>query len=246
MRCNTKLVVAIGPMSGSTSVLWRDQCVALSQLLGYTKQTSLWFTSIPAAPNTDVKLRVTKSEGAPLQASNQVTIRRSAKNISVDSADNGVVFLSTRTGEDFTGEPFVLWWKLDGDFPGAAGLAFFLDPPYERPAGPNAKVVAAADDLKGDLSAFDTLDFEGAVVMNSTGEYVFTVPVNIANIFLGPGSWVQGTLRVQQSGEGRLRRLYGPGVLDFEPLSLCGTGVRWRRAIQLPFVCRASRIIICP
>jgi len=99
---------------------------------GYTTQTSLLFTSIPVTANTDVKMRVAKLQGAPLDAANEVTIWPVAKNIS-DSVDHGAVFRSTRTREDFAGDQFVLWWNFDGDFPGAAGLALFLNPPYEPP-----------------------------------------------------------------------------------------------------------------
>jgi len=69
-------------------------------------------------------------------------------------------------------------------------------------------------DLAGDLSKYDTLDFEGTVAVAGTGALAFVVPANIANIYLGPQAWLQGKLRFTQTGAGQVRRLYGPGVLD--------------------------------
>jgi hypothetical protein len=72
-----------------------------------------------------------------------------------------------------------------------------------------------------DLTGIDTLDFEGFFALpgtgnasEGTGAQEYLVPANIDNIFLGPGSWLQGKLRFLQSDAGHIRRIYGPGVVD--------------------------------
>jgi uncharacterized protein (TIGR03437 family) len=194
---------------------------------GYVADTSMSFASIPAAANTAVALRVTKLWGTAFPAINHVSVRPHAKGIHVDSASGNLVQLSTATAANFAGDQFVLWW--DGDAQQSSsiqGLVFFLNPPYAKPTGGNVKVIATPADLTGDLSHFDTLDFEGTVAIGSTGAQAFVVPANIANIFLAPGAWIQGKLRFAQGGNGITRRLYGPGVLDvsrFEyDLRACG------------------------
>ena len=194
---------------------------------GYAPDTSMSFASIPASASTAVALRVTKLLGSAFPAINHVSVRPRAKGIHVDSVSGNTVQISTSTAADFAGDQFLLWW--DGDTQQSSsiqGLAFFLNPPYAKPTGSNVKVVAAPADLTGDLSLFDTLDFEGTVAVGSTGAQAFVVPANIRNIFLAPGAWVQGKLRFEQNGQGNLRRIYGPGVLDvsrFEyDLRTCG------------------------
>ena len=194
---------------------------------GYTSDTSMSFASIPAAPGTAVALRVTKLFGSPFAASNHVSVRPAAKGIHVDSVSGSTVQVSTTTAATFAGDQFLLWWDGDTQQSGSIqGLVFFLNPPYVKPTGSNVKVMATPVDLTADLSHFDTLDFEGTLAVGSTGAQAFVVPANIANIFLAPGAWVQGKLRFAQGGNGILRHVYGPGVLDvsrFEyDLRACG------------------------
>jgi uncharacterized protein (TIGR03437 family) len=182
---------------------------------GYAADTSMSFASIPASANTAVSLRVTKLFGSPFPAISHVSVRPAAKKIHVDSASGNVVQISTYTAADFAGDQFLLWW--DGDAQQSSiiqSLVFFLNPPYNKPTGSNVKVVAKTADLTGDLSHFDTLDFEGTVAIGSTGAQAFVVPANIKSVFLGAGAWVQGKLRFEQNGQGNQRRVYGPGVLD--------------------------------
>ena len=182
--------------------------------------TSMSFVSIPASANADIQLRVTNLWDAPFLASDNVSVRPKAKQISADLMGDGTVQISTWTAPNFAGEQFVLWWQRDATDGGAIqGLAFFLDPPYPTPAGSNVKTIATPTDLTGDLSAFDTLVFEGTIAIGGTGPegpgaQVFIVPANINNVFLAPGSWVQGKLSFVQSGAGHARQIYGPGVLD--------------------------------
>jgi lysophospholipase L1-like esterase len=183
-------------------------------IVGYTLETSMSFVSIPVHADANVQIRVTKLWDAPFLASDQVSVRPAAKKIDADLMSDGTVEISTRTGDDFAGEQFILWWDRGVESGGIEGLAFFLDPSYDRPRGDNVKTVSKPEDLEGDLSNFDTLDFEGTVAVGGAGHWAFTVPPNIANIFLAPGSWVQGKLHFQQDGTGNSRRIYGPGVLD--------------------------------
>jgi uncharacterized protein (TIGR03437 family) len=181
----------------------------------YPADTSMSFVSIPAAASTAVTLRVAKLFGASFPAISQVSVRPSAKAIHVDSVSGNLVQLSTSTAADFAGQQFVLWWAGDAQQNSAIqSLAFFLDPPYQRPTGANVKTIAAPADLTGDLSHFDTLDFEGTIAISGTGALAFIVPANINSVFLAPGAWVQGKLRFTQSGAAHVRRIYGPGVLD--------------------------------
>ncbi|HEY2860577.1 MAG TPA: hypothetical protein VGJ21_19315, partial [Terracidiphilus sp.] len=182
---------------------------------GYVADTSMSFASIPASAGTAVALRVTKLWGSAFPAINHVSVRPKAKGIHVDSAGGNMVQISTTTAVNFAGDQFLLWW--DGDAQQSSiiqSLVFFLNPPYAKPSGSNVKTIVTPADLTGDLSHFDTLDFEGTVAVGSTGAKAFLVPPNISNIFLASGAWVQGKLRFQQSGQGDVRRVYGPGVLD--------------------------------
>jgi hypothetical protein len=194
------------------------------QYAPYTLETSMSFASIPVRANANVQLRVTKLWDAPFLASDHVAVRPGAKRIDADLMRDGTVQISTRTEEDFAGEQFILWWDRGTEGGGIEGLAFFLDPPYDPPTGNKVKTITAltppADLLPGNLLGFDTLAFEGNVAIpgsedtDGAGAQPFFVPVNIDNIFLAQGSWVQGKLRFKQSGAGHVRRIYGPGVLD--------------------------------
>ena len=187
---------------------------------GYVADTSMSFVSIPAAANTAVALRVTKIFssgllGSAFPAINQVSVRPQAKKVHVDSVSGSLVQISTTTAANFAGDQFLLWWAGDAQQGGIIqSLVFFLNPPYVKPTGSNVKVITTPADLTANLSSFDTLDFEGTLAVASTGAQAFVVPANIANIFLGPGAWVQGKLRFVQAGNGSTRRIYGPGVLD--------------------------------
>ncbi|HLK68427.1 MAG TPA: S-layer homology domain-containing protein [Bryobacteraceae bacterium] len=185
--------------------------------------TSMSFVSIPAHANAYVQLRVTKLQNAPFLASDHVSVRPSPKPVLAALAQDGTVNLSTVTAPDFSGEQFILWWDRDSQNGGGIqGLAFFLDPPYATPTGQNVKVIRSANDLTDPHlidPTYDTLDFEGIVPIGGPGiegpgAQVFSVPVNIKNVFLGAEAWVQGKLRFVQSGHGSVRRIYGPGVLD--------------------------------
>jgi hypothetical protein len=204
---------------------------------GYSTQTSMSFASIPAQANALVEIRVTKLWNAPFLDSDHVSVRPSVKAIPALVAGDGSVLISAFTGASFAGEQFVLWWSRGADGGAVESLVFFLNPPYTRPAGANVKVVTTSDDLKGDLSQYDTLDIEGILAVPPypgipkpvpTGAVAFPVPTNITSIFLAPGSWLQGKLHFLQSGVGQQRKVYGPGVLDvsrFEyDLRFCGAG----------------------
>ena len=181
----------------------------------YPADESLSFVSIPAAASTEVAVRVTKIWGNPFPAVSQMSVRPKAKGISISSVSATTVQLATTTAAGFAGDQFVLWWNVGpAENSDIQGLAIFLDQPYVRPTGSNVKVVQAPEDLTGDLSHFDTLDFEGTVAIGTSGAQAFDVPANIDNVFLGPGAWVQGKLQFTQSGVGATRKIYGPGVLD--------------------------------
>jgi uncharacterized protein (TIGR03437 family) len=177
-------------------------------------QESMSFTNITVNPNTPIQFRVTKLFGSPFQANDQVSVRPGAKKINAVLEPAGTVLISRTTSREFAGEQFLLWWNRGGDGGGVESLVFFLNPPYARPSGSNVKVVAAPADLTGDLSAYDTLDFEGTVAIGSTGSVAFSVPANILNIFLGPDAWVKGKFRFPSTIGNTTRRIYGPGVLD--------------------------------
>jgi uncharacterized protein (TIGR03437 family) len=181
----------------------------------YPADESMSFVSIPASPSTGVALRVTKIFGSNFPAISKMSVRPSAKGVQITSVNPTTVQLSTTTPASFNGDQFILYWNGNAQASGAIqGLALFLNPPYIRPTGTNVKTVAAPADLAGDLSKYDTLDFEGAVAVAGTGALAFVVPANIANIYLGPQAWVQGKFRFTQTGAGQVRRLYGTGVLD--------------------------------
>jgi hypothetical protein len=198
--------------------------------------TSMSFVSIPARANADVQLRVTLLSGPatppsnpapiPFLASDQVSVRPSAKGIPAHLMSDGTVQIFTDTASNFAGEQFVLWWERDSTHGGGfQGLAFFLDPPYDRPVGGNVMTISGPTLLAADFvppPGIDTLDFEGTVIIegpNSEGTDIegpgaqsYIVPAAINHIFLAPGSWVQGKLRFQQSSS--QVKIYGPGVLD--------------------------------
>jgi uncharacterized protein (TIGR03437 family) len=181
----------------------------------YPADESMSFVSIPASAGTSVALRVTKIFGSNFPAIGQMSVRPAAKGVQITSVSPTTVQLSTTTSTSFNGDQFILYWNGTAQASGAIqGLALFLNPPYVRPTGSNVKTVAVASDLTGDLSNYDTLDFEGTVAVAGTGTLAFVVPANIANIYLGPQAWVQGKFRFTQTGAGKTRRLYGPGVLD--------------------------------
>lgn len=181
---------------------------------GYSVATSLSFVSIPARALEVVELRVTKLFGSDpaFRSSDHPTVRPSAKPVSVSLGNDGLVTLSTTTSSTFAGDQFLLWWGDDTDGSAIEGLVFFLDPPYKRPKG-NVKTVTASSDLT-DLSAYEGIDFEGLVTLDNGGASAFVVPSNIINVYFGTGAWVQGKLRFEQSGQGIVRKIYGPGVLD--------------------------------
>ncbi len=205
---------------------WTDATVYISYYGGtnaspnrsssnYAPDTSMSFTSIPAAANAAVSLRVTKLWGSDFPTIDQMSVRPGAKGIQVDSDTGNMVEISTATSADFAGEQFLLWWPGDAtESSTIQSLVFFLNPPYSAPIGSNVMVITDPAQLNGDLSKVDTLDFEGTITIGTTGAVAFPVPSNIKNIFLGPGAWVQGKLRFIQGGDGSVRRLYGPGVLD--------------------------------
>lgn len=185
--------------------------------------TSMSFVSIPAAANVFVTVRVKMLTGPPLSAGGPVSLRPSAKDFHLDWVSGYTAQFSRKTGEDFAGEQFVLWWEgLPASYHSSSieGLAIFLDPPYPKPTV-GVKTVRHWSELKGvDLTPFQALDFEGDVVLGDAtptqaeGALAFEVPANITEVYLGPGAWVQGKLRFDQTGKGAKRTIEGPGVLD--------------------------------
>ena len=162
--------------------------------------TSMSFVSIPVYPNAIVDLRVTKLGNGPFVESDQVTVRPAAKGIPAYLA-NGKVQISTRTDDNFAGEQFILWWNRDSQHGGAVqGLAFFLDPPYVAPAGSVATLTGTIDAHTLDLTTYNAVTFEGAVVITDSGPkadpdgpgaQVLPIPTNIHGFsvagVLGPG-----------------------------------------------------------
>src|SRR5580704_3693385 len=71
--------------------------------------TSMSFVSIPASANADIQLRVTNLWDAPFLASDNVSVRPKAKQISADLMGDGTVQISTWTTPNFAGEQFILW-----------------------------------------------------------------------------------------------------------------------------------------
>jgi hypothetical protein len=189
---------------------------------GYSTETSLSFVSIPAHANAHVQLRITNLFDPPFRPTDHVSVRPAVKGIGVETLRDGTVRISTSTSSDFNGEQFILWWDRGAEGGAIEGLAFFLDPPYTPPSVGSIKTIYSGDDLKGDLTSYDTLDFEGTIVITKPGKpdgaVAFVVPANILTIFFGPGAWVQGKLRFEPaltpSGAHKTRKLYGPGVLD--------------------------------
>jgi len=190
---------------------------------GYTKtNTSMSFVSIPVSASELVQLRVTRVANGPFLASDKVSVRPSQKMIPATLAGDGTVSISRLTPSNFAGEQFILWWNRDATKSAALqGLVFFLNPPYEKPTGANVKTIVTASQLNGDLSAFDTLDFEGTITYSKPGSaepagaQAFVVPANIGTIYLAPGSWFQGKLAFTPTTPiGGQRRVYGPGVID--------------------------------
>jgi hypothetical protein len=187
---------------------------------GYSLETSMSFVSIPARANALVQIRVTKLFDGPFRESDHVSIRPSIKPVLVDERGDGTVQISAATSADFSGEQFLLWWNRGSEGGSVEGLAFFLNPPYVV-KGNSVKTIRTPDDLMGDLSTFDALDFEGTIAIGHTGNVAFTVPANIKYVFLGQDAWVQGKLRFNPHLEPAAafqadptRWLYGPGVLD--------------------------------
>jgi hypothetical protein len=183
---------------------------------GYSLETSMSFVSIPASSKANVQMRVTKLFDTPFQPGDHVSARPSVKPILVDRQPDGTALISTETGANFDGEQFILWWNRGTDSAAVESLAFFLDPPYTPPVpGNNVLTVHSQADLNGDLSSYNTLNFEGYVVIGPAGATAFSVPGNIYTIFLGPNSWVQGKLRFGDPDDAsQPRQIYGPGVLD--------------------------------
>ena len=181
--------------------------------------TSMSFVSIPAQPNANVQLRVTKQWDGSFLASDHVYVRPAAKGIPSVLMPDGTVKIFRRTPSNFAGEQFILWWgRSDTEGGAVQGMVFFLNPQYNAPTG-NVKLINSTADLV-DVSGYDTLDFESPIAFDrgtdveGAGAQVYQVPVNINTIFLGPDAWVQGKFRFEQSNESHVRRIYGPGVLD--------------------------------
>jgi hypothetical protein len=187
-------------------------------------ETSLSFVSIPTRASTYVQLRVTKLFGTPFQPGDHVSVRPGSKFIDADTLPDGTVQITRVTSAAFTGEQFILWWERGAEGGAVEGLAFFLNPPYQQPAGGNVLVVKSWGDLANATQpAIDTLDFEGPLPIElwGTGMQAYTVPDNIRRIFLGSGAWVQGKLRFNPiaSNPPTMRSIYGPGVLDVSRFS---------------------------
>jgi hypothetical protein len=205
----------------------------------YPPDTSMSFASIPAGANTAVTLRVTKLWGSNFPEINHVSIRPRPKGIQVESVIGKTVQLSTMTRSDFAGDQFILWW--DGgthESAGIQGLAFFLDPPYDKPTGRNVKTVAVPADLTGDLSSFDTLDFEGTVAIESTGAKAFIVPAHISNIFLAPGAWLQENCAWSRAAPATSDEFTGQECSTSVVLGTCGGNAAIQTSTQTTAISR--------
>lgn len=189
--------------------------------------TSMSFVSIPARANAFVQLRVTKLATGPFQFSDRATVRPTPILADVQTHSDGTVQISTFTAGNFNGEQFILMWNHGTDGGGVEGLAFYLNPPYTRPAGTNVKVVNSWADLQGfdkdpNLLLYNTIDFESVtptptplpvpIQLGGDGTLAYKVPANIVNVFFGPSAWVQGKLRFNKNTV--TTNVYGPGVLD--------------------------------
>ena len=171
------------------------------------------FVNIPAEANALVQIRVTKLSEGPFLKSDRVSVRPTPKYVDVETRKDGTVEFSTVTSGKFDGEQYILWWNRGTDGGGVEGLAFFLNPPYTEPRGAKVKKVTSAADLGGDLSTFDTLDFESPTAVPVAIDIgAYKIPDNILNVFLGTSAWVQGKLRFTVNSA--TRHIYGPGVLD--------------------------------
>ncbi len=187
--------------------------------------TSMSFVSIPAHANAIVQLRVTKLATGPFQFSDHVTVRPTPILANVQTERDGTVEISTRTAGNFNGEQFILMWNHGIDGGGIEGLAFYLNPPYTRPAGTNVKVVTSWTDLQGfandpNLLNYNTIDFESSssaplpvpIQLGGDGSRAYKVPANIVNVFFGPSAWVRGKLQFNKVTP--TTYVSGPGVLD--------------------------------
>jgi hypothetical protein len=190
-----------------------------------TGPTSMSFVSIPAYANAVVQLRVTKLATGPFQFSDNATVRPTPILANVQTQRDGTVEISTRTAGNFNGEQFILMWNHGTDGGSLEGLAFYLNPPYTRPTGTNAKVVTSWTDLQGfandpNLLNYNTIDFESSssallpvpIQLGGDGSRAYKVPANIQNVFFGPSAWVRGKLQFNKITP--TTYIYGPGVLD--------------------------------
>jgi hypothetical protein len=180
----------------------------------YPPDTSLSFVNIPALASATVQIRVTNLFGSPFQPSDHVSVRPSVKLIPAETLLDGTVLISTITRQDFAGEQFILWWDRGAEGGAIESLAFFLNPPYQPPAGA-LRVFTWTDLSSANLANYEALDFEGPVALGGTGTEAYPVPDNIDSIFLGEHAWVQGKLQFGSDGTTvQKKKIYGPGVLD--------------------------------
>ncbi len=207
--------------------IWTEANVFISQYGGtnaspsisfspYGPNESQSFVSIPAGANANVQLQVTKLWDGSFRESDHVSVRPGVKQIESYVMSDGTVEISANTDGNFSGEQFMLWWSRGADGGGVEALAFYLNPPYERPMGPTVKIIVTQsdlDDVTANPTLYDTLDFEGFIAIKGTGAQAYAVPGTINTIYLGPDAWVQGKLHFEQSGSGNQRKVYGPGVL---------------------------------
>ena len=210
----TDAMVYISDYGGSNSSPYLSYSGYLKPTGPTSYGTSMSFVSIPAGKGVHVQLRVTKLENGPFLSGDNVSVRPSSKPIVTSLASDGTVLISTKTGEKFDGEQFILWWDrltavgLSG---ATQGLAFFLDPIYTPPKGKKVKIITSPSDLDPTgLAGYETLVFEGFVAIGNSGAEAFVVPENILNIYLSEGSWVQGKLVFTELTPSPRRRVYGP------------------------------------
>jgi hypothetical protein len=140
----TDAMVYISDYGGSNSSPYLSYSGYLKPTGPTSYGTSMSFVSIPAGKGVHVQLRVTKLENGPFLSGDNVSVRPSSKPIVTSLASDGTVLISTKTGEKFDGEQFILWWDrltavgLSG---ATQGLAFFLDPIYTPPKGKKVKII---------------------------------------------------------------------------------------------------------